>query len=665
MFLYILGLVALWFIYRWCKEIKRVSNKEDKYVYITGCDSGFGNLLAKHLDKLGFSVIAACYTEKGEDELKKISSNRLTTVHLDVTDSESVTKVADMIKTLVGEKGLWAVVNNAGIAVPSGPTDWLTIADYKSMLAVNLLGVIDVTLSVLPLIKKAKGRVVNVASVFGRISPFGGPYCVSKYGVESFNDSLRLNLAPFGVKVLCIEPGFFRTNVTDTVLLKNNLQKLWDRLPQDVKDDYGQGFLDQGYKGMDEKFKLFTDSDLMKVVGSMEHAISAVHPRTRYSPGWDAKFLWLPLSYMPTWFVDRLFLSSAPKPKISVLLISGLSTQVFTDNLMASLIEVILSHLALTSTLLLVALAAIRWYIRDSYKVGGFSQKHVFITGCDSGFGNLLARQLDGKGFHIIAACLTEKGAADLAAEASPRLKTLLLNVTDSESIKRAVEFVRREVGERGLWGLVNNAGRSTPIGPPEWMQLEDFTKVLDVNLIGVIDVTLQFLPLLKKAQGRVVNVASILGRLSLTGGGYCLSKCGVEAFSDSLRRDMQHFGIKVSIIEPGFFKTGVTRLDLIEGDLRRLWSRLPQDVKASYGATYFDKYVKAQSFSMGILCSADISKVTRCMEHALTASFPRTRYGAGWDAKLFWIPLSYLPSFVSDFVVKVLLPSPKGERNI
>ncbi|XP_040912451.1 retinol dehydrogenase 1 isoform X2 [Toxotes jaculatrix] len=325
---------------------------------------------------------------------------------------------------------------------------------------------------------------------------------------------------------------------------------------------------------------------------------------------------------------------------------------------------VILSHLVLTSALLLAALAAIRRRIRDSYKVGGFSQKHVFITGCDSGFGNLLARQLDRKGFHVVAACLTEKGAADLAAAASPRLKTLLLDVTDSESIRRAVEFVSGEVGERGLWGLVNNAGRSTPIGPTEWMDLKDFRKVLDVNLTGVIEVTFQFLPLLKKAQGRVVNVASILGRLSLIGGGYCLSKYGVEAFSDSLRREMQHFGIKVSIIEPGFFKTGVTRLDLIEADLRRLWTRLPEDIKTSYGATYFEDYLKAQDFSMGLLCSPDISKVTRCMEHALTACFPRTRYGAGWDAKLFWIPLSYLPSFVSDFVFNVLLPAPKGERS-
>ncbi|KAK9537583.1 hypothetical protein VZT92_005187 [Zoarces viviparus] len=338
---------------------------------------------------------------------------------------------------------------------------------------------------------------------------------------------------------------------------------------------------------------------------------------------------------------------------------------VSTDNLTTYLLEVIQCHLAVTSALLLIILAVIRWFIRDSHKVDGFNQKHVFITGCDSGFGNLLARQLDGKGLRVVAACLTERGAADLAALASPRLKTLLLDVTDSASIGGAVEFVSKEVGERGLWGLVNNAGRSVPVGPTEWMKLEDFTKVLDVNLIGVIEVTLQFLPLLKKAQGRVVNVASILGRLSLTGGGYCLSKWGVEAFSDSLRRDMHHFGIKVSIIEPGFFKTGVTRLDLIEADLRRLWTRLPQEVKDSYGKTYFDDYVKAQGFSMGILCSADLSKVTRCMEHALTARFPRTRYGAGWDAKFFWIPLSYLPSFVSDFVTNLFLPSPKDQRNV
>ncbi|XP_067300629.1 retinol dehydrogenase 1 [Pseudorasbora parva] len=304
--------------------------------------------------------------------------------------------------------------------------------------------------------------------------------------------------------------------------------------------------------------------------------------------------------------------------------------------------------------------AAAVWFFRDSGHVNGIQEKHVLVTGCDSGFGNLAALQLDQRGFRVIAACLTEPGASRLCAAASPRLKTLLLNVTDSASIQRALERVRSETGERGLWGLVNNAGISIPVGPTDWMQLEDFKKVLDVNLIGLIEVTLKFLPLLKKARGRVVNVASILGRVSLIGGGYCLSKWGVEAFSDSLRRDMKHFGMKVSIIEPGFFKTQVTDLSLIEDDLKKRWNNLPAEVRATYGDSYLQDYIKVQAFSMKILASSDLSKVTSCMQHALSARSPRTRYAAGWDAKFIWIPLSYLPTCVADVFLKFLMPSLK-----
>ncbi|XP_057707449.1 retinol dehydrogenase 7-like [Corythoichthys intestinalis] len=318
MFLYILGALAVWFVFRWIQESKRVANKGDKYVYITGCDTGFGHLLAIHLDKLGFRVIAGCYTEMGQVGLKKTSTDRLTTLHLDVTDSNCIRQATAFIDTLVGQKGLWAVVNNAGVGEPSAPTDWLTIEDYKRMLAVNLVGVIDVTLSVLPLIKKARGRVVNVASVFGRISPMGGPYCVSKYGVVAFNDSLRLNMAPFGVKVLCIEPGCFKTNITDPVNVRKNTWRLWDRLPQDVKDAYGEDCVERSLQSLDRIFKVLADSDLMKVVSCMEHAVAAVHPQTRYTPGWDAKFFWLPLSYMPASITDLIFLKNTPKIKASL-----------------------------------------------------------------------------------------------------------------------------------------------------------------------------------------------------------------------------------------------------------------------------------------------------------------------------------------------------------
>ncbi|KAJ3584421.1 hypothetical protein NHX12_014916 [Muraenolepis orangiensis] len=317
MYLYALGAVILYFLYRWVREMPRVSDKGAKHVYVTGCDSGFGEMLARHLDALGFSVIAGCFTEKGEEDLRKHCSARMTAVHLNVRSQESIAKVAAAIKNKVRERGLWAVVNNAGVATPSTPWDWMSFEDYKVMMEVNLDGVVAVTLSVLQLIKKARGRVVNVASVFGRISPINGAYCISKYGVESFNDSLRLNMKPFGVKVCAIEPGFFRTAVTAYEAHWQSTLSMWKKMPQEVRDDYGPDYLEK-VEPVIKAVPKMSDADLMKVVHCMEHAVAAEAPRKRYSPGWDAKLFWLPLSYMPSCFTDFLFLASAIKPAKAV-----------------------------------------------------------------------------------------------------------------------------------------------------------------------------------------------------------------------------------------------------------------------------------------------------------------------------------------------------------
>ncbi|XP_051865648.1 retinol dehydrogenase 5 [Pristis pectinata] len=306
-----------------------------------------------------------------------------------------------------------------------------------------------------------------------------------------------------------------------------------------------------------------------------------------------------------------------------------------------------------------VFLLTVGWFIRDRQKIRDVKDKYVLITGCDTGFGNLLAKCLDRQGFRVLAGCLTQKGVDTMHRSSSSRLKAILLDVTDDINIQKAADWVQAQVGEKGIWGLVNNAGRSIPVGPTEWLKMEDYHKVLNVNLLGLMEVTLTFLPLVKKARGRVVNVASVMGRISFAGGGYCLSKCGVESFSDSLRRDMQYFGVQVSIIEPGFFKTAVTNLESIENDLQRLWDRLSPEVRESYGQKYFEKYLKVQRFCLNTLCDSDLSKVTNCMEHALTAQHPRTRYTAGWDAKLFWIPLSYMPTFLSDFLLSAIVPRP------
>ncbi|XP_061470866.1 17-beta-hydroxysteroid dehydrogenase type 6-like [Rhineura floridana] len=300
----------------------------------------------------------------------------------------------------------------------------------------------------------------------------------------------------------------------------------------------------------------------------------------------------------------------------------------------------------------------IRWY-RERQMVENVREKYVFITGCDSGFGNQLARQLDARGLRVLAACLTQKGAEQLEKATSERLQTTILDVTSVESVVAATTWVKGCVRDKGLWGLVNNAGVVESVVPNEWLTKDDFIKVLNVNLIGLIDVTLHMLPLVKKARGRIVNVASILGRLSFLGGGYCPSKYGVEAFSDSLRRELRPFGVKIAIVEPGYFRTNMTCIQTSLESLERQWVNTPQKVKDSYGQTYFDSFYKMMKENLTTRCSTNLYLVTDCMEHALTSQHPRTRYSGGWDAQFFYIPLSYLPTALADLVLTWSWPKP------
>ncbi|NXW25479.1 RDH16 dehydrogenase, partial [Circaetus pectoralis] len=304
----------------------------------------------------------------------------------------------------------------------------------------------------------------------------------------------------------------------------------------------------------------------------------------------------------------------------------------------------------------LVGLYLLRRWHRERQTVPRLSEKYVLITGCDSGFGNLLARQLDARGLRVLAACLTGTGAAQLRAAASPRLQTVLLDVTSSQSIAAATAWVRERVGDRGLWGLVNNAGIAIPTAPNEWLTKDDFVKVLDVNLIGLIEVTLSLLPLVRQARGRVVNVASMMGRVSFFGGGYCISKHGVEAFSDSLRHEMRPFGVQVSIMKPGGFWTGMTDPAMVV----KVFEQLPAETQAAYGHHYLVtcEYIPV-SVLLHRLSSSCPSRVTSVMAHALLARFPHSRYAAGWDARLTLLPLSYCPAWLTDAAIGFFLPVP------
>ncbi|XP_072254765.1 retinol dehydrogenase 16-like [Pyxicephalus adspersus] len=298
--------------------------------------------------------------------------------------------------------------------------------------------------------------------------------------------------------------------------------------------------------------------------------------------------------------------------------------------------------------LLLLVLLGLVYLYRWNQKrliLPNLTSKYVLITGCDSGFGNLAARQLDKRGLNVLAACLTKKGAEDLKKETSSRLQTVILDVTDSQSVSLTAKWVADIVGDKGLWGLVNNAGVSLPTAPNEWLTKEDFLKMLNVNLLGVIDVTIKMLPLIRKARGRIVNVASIAGRLTFCGGGYCMSKYGVESFSDSLRYTWDSHVTQCNRSICSCFLL----LSACELSVQR------EEVGGGVAGEE-DCWTADQTLSRS---NTKLSLVTDCMEHALTAEHPKTRYSAGWDAKLLYIPLSYLPTIITDFIITAAYPKP------
>ncbi|XP_077978728.1 retinol dehydrogenase 16-like [Glandiceps talaboti] len=313
-----------------------------------------------------------------------------------------------------------------------------------------------------------------------------------------------------------------------------------------------------------------------------------------------------------------------------------------------------MSILTVTVGLFVICLVykVIDWLLRLP-TVDNIQSKYVLITGCDTGFGNKLAKDLDKRAFRVIAACLTKKGAEDLDEEASYRLKTLIMDVSKSESVKEGFNAVKKIIPkDTGLWGLVNNAGVGGAVGIYECHTREDYQKCLDVNLLGLIDVTTTFLPLIKKSRGRIVNVASVVGRYVAPGGAYSISKFGVEAFSDGLRLMMYPFGVRVCTMEPGFFKTNLTNWTELESNIDATWKSQSAEIREEYGEEWFQALKTVTADSLDTRCSPNTHWVTEAMEHALMSIKPRIRYVIGWDAKLFWVPMSLLPSEISDYIM-------------
>jgi len=309
--------------------------------------------------------------------------------------------------------------------------------------------------------------------------------------------------------------------------------------------------------------------------------------------------------------------------------------------------------------------------------VGDLKKKAVFISGCDSGFGRLLALKCVKNGIPVFAGCYTKQGQESLEKDAKGypgRLVSVPLDITKDDSVKAAAETVKKLLpSDETLWAIVNNAGVFNCYGPDAWTSIKDYQDAFEINTLGHIRCVHAFLPMLKKSKGRIITVTSVAGRVSPPcGAPYSASKYAAEAYMDAIRRELAPYGIYCCILEPEAFKTDLLNEEAMIKRVEHAWNQTDEETKRAYGEKFKNEFVLKWNQVFHKLATPHLHYVVDNYYHAITARFPRYRYRCGWLALLFYIPMSYLPTGLEDYIFvlgsggkNVTLPADvEAERN-
>ena len=269
-------------------------------VLITGASTGIGAACALHLDRLGFRVWAGVRRPSDGEALVGQASHRLTPIILDVTDSSSIATALADVSAGTGGDGLAGLVNNAGIVVV-GPVELLPIAELRTQLEVNVIGLVAVTQAALPLLRLGRGRIVNIGSISGRMAtPVIGAYAASKFAVEALTDALRVEVQPWGIDVALIEPGAVATPIWEKsrvagLALRQALTPDEERLYADAISAVERAAARSASQAISPD----------AVVRAVAHALTAPRPKTRYLVGTAARIQAI-IARLPDRLRDRL-----------------------------------------------------------------------------------------------------------------------------------------------------------------------------------------------------------------------------------------------------------------------------------------------------------------------------------------------------------------------
>jgi NAD(P)-dependent dehydrogenase (short-subunit alcohol dehydrogenase family) len=265
-------------------------------VLVTGASTGIGEATVLHLRELGFDPVAAV---RRDDDAARLRGQGLRTTRIDVTDADQIAAARDAL----GDEPLVGLVNNAGIAV-AAPLEFLPIDRLRQQLEINLIGQAAVIQAFLPALRRARGRIVNVSSIGGRVAlPLVSPYNASKFGLEGLSDSLRRELRPQGIDVILIEPGGVKTPIW------NKAGKLADEMlaegmPAEAERLYG-GMI-AAVRAQTVRIAQESGIEPREVAEAIATALTANRPRTRYLVGRDAKIRGPMAKLLPDRVMDRL-----------------------------------------------------------------------------------------------------------------------------------------------------------------------------------------------------------------------------------------------------------------------------------------------------------------------------------------------------------------------
>lgn len=253
-------------------------------VVVTGAGSGIGAACVARLQAGGFQVFAGVRRDEDARVLRQRAADRIVPLRLDVTDATSIRTALETVAGAVGSRGLWGLVNNAGVAV-AGPLELVPLELLRHQLEVNVVGQVAVIQAFMPLLRQARGRIVNMGSISGLVAlPFLGPYAASKFALEGLTDSLRVELRPWGIHVAIIEPGAVATPIWRKSLA--GFDDMSRGFAQQARADYGPVIA-----GLRAAALARSDDGLPpdRVGDAVVHALTARRPKTRYLVGRDAR----------------------------------------------------------------------------------------------------------------------------------------------------------------------------------------------------------------------------------------------------------------------------------------------------------------------------------------------------------------------------------------